>query len=49
VLKNRPGWKTISEAELQKVWHDYVQLSRDTAERINRFWLVREKVGASAA
>jgi len=26
-----------------------VQLSRDTAERINRFWLVREKVGASAA
>lgn len=49
VLKNRPGWKTMSEAELQKIWHDYVQLSRDTAERINRFWLVREKVGASAA
>jgi uncharacterized protein (DUF2336 family) len=49
VLKNRPGWKTMSEAELQKIWHDYVQLSHDTAERINRFWLVREKVGASAA
>ncbi len=49
VLKNRPGWKAMSEVELQKAWHDYVQLSRDTAERINRFWLVREKVGVSAA
>jgi uncharacterized protein (DUF2336 family) len=49
VLKNRPGWNPMSEVELQKAWHDYVQLSRDTAERINRFWLVREKVGASVA
>lgn len=49
VLRNRPGWKVMGEAEIEKAWHDYVQLSRETAERINRFWLVREKVGKDAS
>lgn len=45
ILKNRPAWKVMSEADLKKAWTDYLRLSKSTAERINRFWLVREKLG----
>jgi len=44
ILKNRPAWKVISEADLEKASNDYVNLSKSTAERVNRFWQVREKV-----
>lgn len=46
ILKNRPAWKVMSESELSKAWSDYLKLSASTAARINRFWLVREKVGS---
>jgi uncharacterized protein (DUF2336 family) len=48
ILKNRPSWKMMSEADLEKAWADYIRLSKPTAERINRFWMVREKVGKTA-
>jgi len=49
ILKARPSWKIMSDMQIEKSWHDYLQLSRDTAERINRFWLVREKAGEASA
>lgn len=45
ILKNRPSWKVISEADLEKAAVDYRRLSQPTAERISRFWVVREKIG----
>jgi uncharacterized protein (DUF2336 family) len=46
ILKNRPAWKVISEIDLEKAWADYINLSKTTAERVNRFWQVKEKVKA---
>lgn len=45
ILKNRPAWRVMSEADMEKARTDYVKLSKPTAERINRFWQVREKIG----
>lgn len=44
ILKNRPSWKMISEHDLEKAWADYINLSKSTAERVNRFWQVKDKV-----
>jgi uncharacterized protein (DUF2336 family) len=48
ILQNRPSWRVMGEGELEKTRNDYVQLSRDTAERIIRFWRVRAAVGEGA-
>lgn len=49
ILQGRPSWRVMSEGELEKTRNDYIQLSRDTAERIIRFWRVRATVGEGAA
>ena len=33
----------MTEGELEKTRNDYIQLSRETAERITRFWLELEE------
>jgi uncharacterized protein (DUF2336 family) len=48
ILQGRPSWRVMSEGELEKTRNDYIQLSRDTAERIIRFWRVRATVGEGA-
>lgn len=45
ILKNRPSWKVISESEAQALFADFVKLSSSTANRICRFWAVRERTG----
>jgi uncharacterized protein (DUF2336 family) len=42
ILKNRPSWKAVSADELDSAWGEYVKLSRATAQRVVRFWQVRE-------
>lgn len=48
ILQNRPSWRVMSEGDLEKTRNDYIQLSRETAERITRFWQVRASVGEGA-
>ena len=49
ILQSRPSWRVMTEGELEKTRNDYIQLSRETAERITRFWHVRATVGEGAA
>lgn len=48
IMKNRPSWKIISEVEAQALFADFVKLSSTTANRITRFWAVRERMGESS-
>jgi uncharacterized protein (DUF2336 family) len=49
ILQMRPSWKIMGEGQLEKARADYMQLSRDTADRISRFWNVRAMTGGNAA
>lgn len=49
ILQMRPSWKIMGDGQLVKARADYMQLSRDTAERISRFWNVRAMTGEGAA
>ncbi len=45
ILKNHPSWKVLSETETESLFADFVKLSSSTANRICRFWAVRERAG----
>jgi hypothetical protein len=47
ILKSRPSIKPISAGELDVAWGEYIKLSKTTAQRVVRFWQVRESVKAS--
>jgi uncharacterized protein (DUF2336 family) len=47
VLKNRPSMKPVSAGELDVAWGEYIKLSKTTAQRVVRFWQVRESVKAT--
>ena len=47
ILKNRPSWKAVSPGDLDSAWIEYVKLSRATAQRVVRFWQVREAMKAT--
>lgn len=48
ILKNRPLMKQISASDLDVAWSEYVKLSKATAQRVVRFWQVRDSVKAIA-
>jgi uncharacterized protein (DUF2336 family) len=44
LLKNRPCLRQISSDELSIAWGEYLRLSKATAQRVVRFWQVRDSV-----
>jgi len=42
ILRNRPAARTTSDKELEQIAARYTKLSRDTAQRVFRFWQVRD-------
>jgi len=48
ILKNRPLMKQVSASDLDVAWGEYIKLSRATAQRVVRFWQVRDSVMAAA-
>jgi len=42
ILKNRPSLRTVTPGDLDAAWAEYLKLSRATAQRVVRFWQVRE-------
>jgi uncharacterized protein (DUF2336 family) len=44
LLKNRPSLRRISPDELDIAWREYLRLSKTTAQRVVRFWQVRDSV-----
>jgi hypothetical protein len=48
LLKSRPALKQISADELSITWGEYLRLSKATAQRVVRFWQVRDSVKVTA-
>jgi uncharacterized protein (DUF2336 family) len=48
ILKNRPSLRQISPDELSIAWGEYIRLSKATAQRVVRFWQVRDSVKVTA-
>jgi uncharacterized protein (DUF2336 family) len=44
LLKNRPCLRQISPDELSIAWGEYLRLSKGTAQRVVRFWQVRDSI-----
>ena len=49
ILMNRPLTKQVSNDDLDIAWGEYIKLSRATAQRVVRFWQVRETLKAEPA
>jgi uncharacterized protein (DUF2336 family) len=48
ILRIRPAMKQSSDADLNLAWREYLKLSRTTAQRVVRFWQMRESVKNTA-
>jgi uncharacterized protein (DUF2336 family) len=48
LLKNRPTLKQISPDDISIAWGEYLRLSKATAQRVVRFWQVRDSVKIAA-
>lgn len=49
ILRNRSAGQSISDQDLEHAQSDYMRLSKGTAERVLRFWQVRQSAANSGA